>query len=216
MNPKHHCRLCGKCVCSSCSSLLQVEGLIKPCRICKVCGAVDERARSFRPAARVQEASHHWAAEAAPPLDGAAMRQTDARAAREAEALALAREALQRQKQLQEAQGPWSAEIAFAQAQAEWLRQRDEQREAGDGCCSDSSLVRSDDNLLYGEPAAPDRTSPRQQPRPQGAGELEAARADEDPAHPALDPYFSASGSELTGFPSCRRGEGCKKACVVQ
>merc|ERR1719379_1015885 len=38
MTRRHHCRICGKCVCSSCSpSMVQLEGHKKPQRACTPC-----------------------------------------------------------------------------------------------------------------------------------------------------------------------------------
>lgn len=44
MNPRHHCRRCGKCVCSSCSpNTVQIDGIPKPQRVCKNCFAGGSR-----------------------------------------------------------------------------------------------------------------------------------------------------------------------------
>lgn len=64
MNPRHHCRMCGRCVCSQCSpSALQLDGSAKPQRVCTPCvAAVPKAAQMKTRVAELGERLHELAA----------------------------------------------------------------------------------------------------------------------------------------------------------
>jgi len=190
MSRRHHCRLCGKCVCSACSpNSVQIDGVSKPQRVCTGCGdserlaaaqgaaALSERLQALvgRAQGRLSESPSpeataepsggpDLALETPAALDVAQPPET--KAALKAETRAAREEA--RRKRLEDAQ-LGAAEIDFAQAQAERLRRRSVESEPVGG-----------DNLLYAQPpaalaATPAQAASKTQARSQGESAIEAA-----------------------------------------